>query len=165
MGEIVNKIQKSKLKTIDLEEFYPKNIVSIDIKQWLYEGIILKEKDFRLFLTEFDWSIYDNCLINLHCSEDVIIPSWAYMLVSVYLKNARKVIVGDKSALVELAYYDSINDLDLQQYTDLPVIVKGCSSKDIPDSVYLYLVDKLIPFARKIMYGEACSSVPLFSKK
>ena len=165
MDEIVNKVQNSKLKTIDLEELYPVDMASIDIKQWLFQGIILKEKDFRSLLADFDWSEYDNLLVNLYCSEDVIVPSWAYMLISVYLKNAKKVIVGTVDDLVELAYYDIVNELNLKQYSGFPVIIKGCSSKYIPDSIYLYLIKKLNPFVKKVMYGEACSSVPLIPAK
>lgn len=164
--EIVNRVANSQLKTIDLEDFYPKgNRVTLDIKQWLFHELILKEKEFRQSLIEHDWSQYDNCYISLTCSSDAIIPSWAYLLISTYLTNAKKVVVGDLTDLEHAIFFELIQNFDITEYENKPVIIKGCSSKPIPETAYLQLIERLQPIVKSIMFGEACSTVPLFKKK
>ena len=165
--EIINRVANSKLVTIDLEDYYPKgNRILFDIKDWLFEGFVLREKEFRAQVTEFDWSIYQDQYIALTCSSDAIIPGWAYMLLSIQLKPyAKKIIVGNLDQLETSIYQDIINNLDVSDFKDKPVIIKGCSNKPVPQNAYIMLSSKLQPICKSIMYGEACSSVPLFKKK
>ena len=165
-GEIVNRVANSALVTIDLEDYYPKGTrVCFDIKEWLYEGLVLREKEFRAFVSTHDWSAYKDQFIALHCTSDAIIPGWAYMLVRLQLSGiAKQVVVGDLEALETTLYQTIISELDLHFYENKPVIIKGCSNKPVPKNAYLFLIDKLQPIAKSIMYGEACSSVPLFKK-
>lgn len=164
--EIINRVANSKLKTIDLEEFYPEGPrVLLDISQWLKEGLVLLEKDFRSALKEHDWSQYRDSYVALTCSSDAIIPGWAYMLTASYLNPvAKKVVVGDLETLETLLYQDLIGNMDLSAYQDLPVIIKGCSRKPVPENAYIQLINTLQPIAKNIMYGEACSSVPLYKR-
>jgi hypothetical protein len=164
--EIVNRVANSKLKTIDLEEFYPPGKRTVlDIKQWLFQDLILKETDFRGFLKDYDWSLYKDNYVALTCSSDAIIPSWAYMLVTSYLTPfAKKVIVGDLKALESSIFQGIINAFDLETYRDRPVIIKGCANKPIPETAYSQLVERLQPIAGSILFGEACSTVPLYKK-
>ncbi|SHI42060.1 DUF2480 family protein [Algibacter luteus] len=165
--EIVNRVANSKLVTIDLEDYYPKGQrILFDIKDWLYEGFVLREKDFRAQVSEFDWNQYEGSYVALTCSSDAIIPGWAYMLLSIQLESvAKKVVIGDLEQLETSIYQDIINNLDVSAFTDKPIIIKGCANKPVPQNAYIMLSNKLKPLAKSIMYGEACSSVPLFKKK
>jgi len=165
--EIVNRVAKSKLKTIDLEDFYPKGSrTSIDIKDWLFQEIILKEKDFRAFLKNHDWSQYQNHYIAISCSSDAIIPSWAYMLIATYTSPfAKKTIIGNLQQLETAIFQEIMQNFNVEAYKDLPVIIKGCSNKPIPETAYIQLIEKLQPVAKSIMFGEACSTVALYKKK
>lgn len=165
--EIVNRVANSVLVTLDLEDFYPEEKrATIDISQWLFEGIVLREKDFREALKNQDWSQYRDCYVALYCSTDAIIPGWAYILVSLELSNfAKKTVVGSLETLESILYSEIIRSLDLQPYINKPVIIKGCAHKPIPQNAFVLLAQRLQPIAKSIMYGEACSSVPLFKKK
>ncbi len=165
--EIVNRIANSKLITIDLEDFYVNgNRVLFDISDWLFEGLLLKEKDFRTHVKNYDWSQYSNSFVALHCSTNAIIPSWAYLLLTTELnKFAEKIIIGNLELLETVIFNDIIGSLETEPYKDNSVIIKGCSSKPIPQSAYSLLVTKIQPVAKSIMYGEACSTVPLFKRK
>ena len=165
-GEIVNRVANSALITIDLEDYYPKGTrVCFDIKEWLYEGLVLREKEFRSFVNTHDWSTYKDQFIALYCTSDAIIPGWAYMLIRLQLSGiAKQVVVGDLETLETTLYQTTIDNLDLRFCENKPVIIKGCSNKPVPQNAYLFLIDKLQPIAKSIMYGEACSSVPLFKK-
>ncbi|NND25202.1 MAG: DUF2480 family protein [Flavobacteriaceae bacterium] len=162
--EIINRVANSKLVTIDLEDFYPEGKRSVfDIKDWLYEGLILKEKEFRQFAKDHNWEQYQDHYVALCCSTDAIIPAWAYMLISLNLQpHAKKIVIGDLITLETSIYQDIIDRLDVSSFKDKPVIIKGCSKKPVPENAYIFLSQKLKPIARSIMYGEACSSVPLF---
>lgn len=164
--EIINRVANSKLVTFNLEDYYPKGErVLFDIKDWLWEGLVLKESIFREKATEYDWSRHNDHFIALTCSTDAIIPAWAYMLLSTYLQPyAKKVIVGDLIALETILFTEIIQNLDVSELAGKPIIVKGCSRKPVPENAYLLLIAKLQPVAKSIMYGEACSSVPLFKK-
>ncbi|MCT8339188.1 DUF2480 family protein [Flavobacteriaceae bacterium TK19130] len=166
-NEIINRVANSKLVTFDLEEFYPQGErVTIDISQWLLEGIVLKEKDFRVAIKNFNWGQYSNSYIALHCSTDAIVPGWAYMFVALEAsKVAKKVVVGSLEELESQLFTEIINGMDLSEFQDKPVIIKGCSRKPVPQSAFVLLAQKLQPVARSIMYGEACSAVPLFKRK
>jgi hypothetical protein len=165
--EIVNRVAKSALKTIDLEEYYPQGTRTvIDIKNWLFQELILKETDFRDYLKNHDWKQYKGHYIALTCSVDVIIPSWAYMLIMTYIfPYAKKVVVGDLKALETSVFQDIINSIDLQEFQAKLVITKGCSNKPIPETAYIQLIEKLQPIVKSVLFGEPCSTVPLFKKK
>lgn len=164
--EILNRVAQSKLITFDLEDLYPQGQrVVLDIKDWLLEGLVLREKDFRQMAKEHDWSAYQDVYVALTCSSDAIIPGWAYMLLSTYLAPvAKKVVIGDLEMLETVLYTEKLKDLDVSKYEGLPVIIKGCSKKPVPANAYIQIINKLQPVVRSIMYGEACSSVPLFKK-
>lgn len=165
--EIINRVSNSKLVTINLEDFYPKGKrIVFDIKDWLFEGLILREKDFRLKAKEHDWLQYQDNYVALICSTDAIIPGWAYMLLTTYLDSyTKKVIIGNLETLETSIYQDIIANLDVSEFNDKPIIIKGCSNKPVPKNAYLLLTSKLMPVAKSIMYGEACSSVPLYKRK
>ena len=165
--EIINRVANSKLVTINLEDYYPSGKrVLFDIKDWLFNGLVLKEKDFRDYVKTHDWSIYKDTYVALTCSTDAIIPAWAFMLITIELEAfAKKVSVGNLEHLESLIYQDLINSIDVIEYKDKPIIIKGCSNKPIPINAYTMIVNKLKPIAKSIMYGEACSSVPLYKNK
>lgn len=165
--EIINRVANSSLINIDLEDFYPAgDRVIFDIKDWLYEGIILKEKDFRESVKNHDWSQYQDTYVALTCSEDAIIPSWAYLLLSSELTPfAKKVVVGNLELLETVLFQEVIQRLNISEYQDKPVIIKGCADKPIPASAFSFLIDRIQPIAKTIMYGEACSTVPLYKRK
>ena len=165
--EIINRVANSALITIDLEDYYPNGTrVVFDIKDWLYKSLVLREKEFRAFVEMHDWDAYKDKYIALCCTTEAIIPGWAYMLVRLRLSEiAKQVIIGDLEALETNIYYKIINDLDFSHCENKPVIIKGCSNKPVPQNAYLFLIDKLQPIAKSILYGEACSSVPLYKKK
>lgn len=166
MDEIVNKVANSVLEVFDLEDYYPSGIrTQIDISQWLLDGFLLKEKDFREALKNHDWSQFQNHFVAIHCSTDAIIPAWASILVTVYLSPfAKKVVVGNLTDLETSLYQEILSTLDYSKYQDKPIILKGCSKKPVPESAYIMAIQKLQPFAKSIMYGEACSAVPLYKK-
>ena len=165
--EIINRVANSKLVTFNLEDHYPTGERKLlDIKNWLYEGIILREKEFRTALEEYDWSQYQDCYVALTCSSDAIVPGWAFMLITIKLQPiAKRIVQGSLEDLETALYYDVINTLDLSPYQDIPIIVKGCSKRPVPPNAYIFLTQKLQKVAKSIMYGEACSSVPLFKRK
>lgn len=167
MEEIRNRVAESKLKTFDLEDFYPEGErVLLDISDWLFEGLLLREKDFRESLKQVNWEAYRDAYVALHCSTDAIVPAWAYMLIATYLAPyAVKTVVGDLGQLETAIYQEVIEGLDLEYLRDAPVIVKGCSQKPVPQNAYLFLIKKLSGIARSIMYGEACSTVPLYKRR
>lgn len=167
MEEIVNRVANSKLMVFDLEEFYPQGErLTFDISIWLAEGIVLREKEFREKANEHDWGQYQNKYVALYCSTDAIIPGWAYLLISLHLSPfAKNVSVGSLEELETVLFTEILKDLDVSEYQDKPVIIKGCVSKPIPPNAYVQVAQKLQPVAKSIMYGEACSSVPLFKKK
>lgn len=165
--EIINRVANSKLITIDLEDFYPQGErIVFDIKDWLYEGLILREKDFREQVKNHDWSQYQNNYVALTCSSDAIIPSWAYLLLTANLSSfAKKTVVGNLELLETVIHQEVIDLLDISEYKNKPVIIKGCTNKPIPPSAYTMLIEKIQPIAKTIMFGEACSTVPLFKRK
>ena len=167
MEEIVNRVANSKLKTFNLEDLYPAGKrEQIDISQWLTEGFILREKDFRESLKNYDWSAYNDAYVALHCSTDAIVPAWAYMLVTTYLQPvAKKVVVGSLEELETILYTEQIQTLDVTAYRDEYVIVKGCSNNPVPQNAYILLTQKLQGIVKSLMFGEACSSVPLYKSK
>lgn len=165
--EIINRVAKSSLVTIDLEDFYPSGErVLFDIKDWLLEGLVLREKDFRTHVESHDWSDYKDKYVAITCSTEAIIPAWAFMLISIHLQPyAKKVVVGNLEHLESLVYQDIINNFNTSEIKNKPVIIKGCTNKPIPLNAYTMLINKIKTVAKSIMYGEACSSVPLYKKR
>ncbi len=167
MSEIINRVAQSQLVTFDLEDYYPKGERKVlDVSEWLYEGIILREKEFRAHVDAQDWSKYQDAYVVLTCSSDAIIPGWAFMLVASRLQPfANKVIVGSLVDLETSLYQAILENLDVSEFMDKPVIIKGCSRKPVPENAYIMAMMKIQEVAKSVMYGEACSSVPLFKKK
>lgn len=165
--EIINRVAQSKLMVVDLEDYYPiGQRYLFDIKDWLYEGLVLREKEFRQRVKEYDWSQHQDQYVALTCTTDAIIPAWAYMLLTISLKPyANRVCTGDLEMLETMLYQDIINGFDAEPFIDKPVIIKGCANKPVPVNAYILLTERLKPHAKSIMYGEACSSVPLYKKK
>lgn len=165
--EIINRVATSKLITFDLEDLYPQGKRTVlDIAIWLEEGFLLRERSFRSSVKNHDWAQYKDQYVALQCSTDAIIPAWAFMLVSTQLQGiALKTITGSLELLETILYTELINNIDISQYEDIPIIVKGCTHKPVPSNAYLLLIEKLQPVARSLMFGEACSSVPLYKKK
>ncbi|EAR02668.1 hypothetical protein FB2170_05255 [Maribacter sp. HTCC2170] len=153
--------------TIDLEDYYPVGErVLLDIKDWLHEGFVLREKDFRSSIKAHDWNQYQDKYVAMDCSSDAIVPGWAYMLIASKLQPfANKTVQGNLEQLETSLYQTIIENLDISEFKDKPVIIKGCSNKPVPPNAYLWITAKLIPVAKSVMYGEACSSVPLFKKR
>lgn len=166
MDEIINKVANSSLEVFDLEDYYTNGIrTQIDISQWLLEGFLLKEKDFREALKNHDWSQYQNHFVAIYCSTDAILPAWASILVATYVSPfAKKVVLGTKNELETALYQDILSEIEYSKYQDKPVILKGCSKKPVPESAYIMAIQELQKVAKSIMYGEACSAVPLFKK-
>lgn len=168
MNEIVNKVANSKLMVFDLEDYYPEEnyVTSIDISQWLFGGFVLKESEFRDHLKNTDWSAYQDKYVALFCSEDAILPAWAFTLVTVHLAPyALKVVQGSKEIAIIEWYQDVLNKLDYTDYFDKPLILKGCAKKQVPQEVYTIAIQKLVKVAKSVMFGEACSAVPLYKRK
>lgn len=167
MEEIVNKVASSSLVVFDLEDYYQSGVrTQIDISQWLIEGFLLKEKDFREALKNHDWSQYQDHFVAVHCATDAILPAWASILVASYIVPfAKKVVLGSVTDLETSIYESELTKIDFSQYRDKPVILKGCSKKPVPESAYILAIQKLQQTAKSIMYGEACSAVPIFKAK
>lgn len=166
-NKIINRVTNSSLITFDLEEYYqPGDRVLLDIKDQLYQGLILKEKEFRAYIKTTDWSVYQNKFVAIHCSADAIIPTWAYMLVAIALKpHARVVEFGTLEQLEEKLYDNKLSNINWEQYRNAKVVVKGCSKVSVPTSAYVKVVAYLQPIASSLMFGEACSTVPLYKNQ
>lgn len=165
--EIINRVANSVLKTIDLEALYPSGQRAVvDIAPWLLEGIVLREKDFRNEVENHNWESYKNQYVSITCSTDAIIPAWAFMLITTKLSPyAKKAIIGTPQELETILFFEILSTFNIEEYKDKPVIIKGCADKPIPAAAYGFLISKIQPVAKSILYGEACSSVPLYKAK
>ena len=163
---LVNKVAQSSLITINLEEFYPTSeVVNFDLKDFLFHGLLLKEKDFRQSMKEHDWSAYKNKIFCVSCSTDAIIPVWAFMLVSSMVGPlAEQVFVGSEEEYLKHHYYTILEQIDYNQYVDAKIVIKGCSNRPVPAAAYASLTTHLKPHVKSIMYGEPCSTVPIYKK-
>lgn len=163
---IENKVEKSGLITLDLVDFIPQGPqVILDLKDFMYEGIILREKDFREKIKSTDWSQYQDHYVGITNSSEGIIPLWAYMLItSALVPFAKEIIRGNKSHLKGALLKRAIESIDGKVYQDQRVIVKGCGKESIPESAYIHITQKLQPFVKSLMFGEACSTVPVYKK-
>lgn len=165
--EIINKVANSGLITIDLEEYYPKGErVVFDIKPLLFQELILKEKDFREYIKNNDWTVYKDKYVAVICSADAIVPTWAYMLVGLALEPfAKKTVFGNLETLETVLFHEVLEKIDALQYKEQRVVIKGCSNLPVATNAYMELAQKLKPYVKSIMYGEPCSTVPLFKAK
>jgi uncharacterized protein DUF2480 len=165
--EIINKVAQSELLSLDLEEYYPKEkIVVFDLKPFLFMELILKEKDFRAALQNTDWSQYRDKIVAVTCSADAVIPVWAYMLVATYLEPvAADIIMGDEKKAVEQFLLKKIQQININEYAGKRIVVKGCGDLPIGEFAYMEITKRLRPVVKSIMYGEPCSTVPVYKKK
>jgi hypothetical protein len=163
---IINKVALSGIITIDLEESYPQGErVLFDIKDLLFQGLILREKDFREFIKNEDWSKYKNKYVALICSADAIVPTWAYMLLATQLEPyVKKVVFGNLEILETVLYNEILGKLNINDYKDARIVIKGCGHLPVPKAAYVEIARLLRPIAKSIMYGEACSTVPLYKQ-
>ena len=166
MEEITNKVANSGLITIDLGELYlPGERVVIDIKDQLFQELILREKDFREFIKSHDWSQYKDKYVALTCSADAIIPDWTWMLLASALQPfAKKIVFGSIEVLETVLFDETLLNLDIEKYRDARIVIKGCGDKHVPKSAYIELTRKLQPIVKSLMYGEPCSTVPIFKQ-
>ena len=163
---LVNRVANSGLINFNLEDHYPSAPFHVfDLKDYLYMELILKEKDFRTALKEFDWSRLKDKIVLVVCSTDAIIPVWAYMLVSAYAEPfASDIFQGDLTEYLKFHYQKLIDKIDGEKYSEERIVIKGCSNRPVPASAYAALTRKLKPHAQSIMYGEPCSTVPIFKR-
>lgn len=166
-NEIVNRVASSGLVTLDLETLYAQGErVVYDLKNNLYQGLILREKDFREFLKQQDWSTYKEKHVALICSEDAIVPTWAYMLLTIHLRPyAKSVVFGGLEQLEQELFHTAIQRLDLELYRNAKVVIKGCSKVPVPTYAYVEITRLLTPIAQSLLFGEPCSTVPLMKNK
>ncbi|MDI3320134.1 DUF2480 family protein [Pinibacter soli] len=163
---IVNKVAESGIVEIDLEKYYPKEqIIVFDLKDYLFMGLILKEKDFREALKNLDWSVYQDKYVAVTCSADAIIPMWAYMLIASNLQPvAKDFFIGSEESAHKTVFLKNIEGIDINGFADKRIVVKGCGDLPIGDFAYLEITKLLRPVAKTIMYGEPCSTVPVYKK-
>ena len=165
--EIVNRVANSGVITFNLEDYYHEgDRVVYDIKDNLFQGLALREKDFRTFVKENDWSVYEGKNMAIICSVDAIVPTWAYMLlISVLEPICNKVIFGSLEQLEQSLYLDAFYKIDWTEYEDARVVIKGCGDKPVPTFAYAELTRLLKPYVKTLMYGEPCSTVPIYKKR
>ena len=162
----VNRVANSGLVTLNLEDFiHPGERVDYDIKDNLFHGLMLREKDFREFVRTHDWTQYDQKNVAIICSADAIVPTWAYMLLAAKLQNhAHRYVFGNLEALEQSLFQEAIDGLDPADYHEAKLVIKGCGEKPVPTFAYVAIMQKLLPVAASIMYGEPCSTVPLYKR-
>ncbi|WP_296623335.1 DUF2480 family protein [Marivirga sp.] len=163
--QIENRVKKSPLVSFDLEDIVDKvtERKTIDLKENLFQGLVLREKDFRSFVKEHDWDQYDDCYVNLTCSTDAIIPNWAYMLlVSKLSPKAKLIVQGEKGDLEKEILRLKLNEIDYDQFQNAKIVIKGCSDLSHPEFAFTEITNKMMPYVNSIMYGEPCSTVPIY---
>jgi hypothetical protein len=167
VSEIINKVSQSGLQTLNLEDLYtPGERVVFDLRPLLFQDLILREKDFREFIKSNDWSQFQDKLVAVTCSTDAIVPTWAYMLISIALEPyAKTVFYGTIQEMETFLFVDQLSRLDLSQYKDQKVVVKGCGDIPVPTNAFVQVARLLRPHVKSIMYGEPCSTVPLYKSK
>lgn len=163
----INKVAQSGLITLDLDNYYPKaQIVELDIADFLFKGLVLREKEFRDMIANFDWSNFENKVVAVYCSTDAIVAKWAYMLISASLNNiAKEIYFGNVEGVIIQKMLLAINNINFDKFKNEKVIVKGCGKFEIPTEVYVAVSSKLLPLVQSLMYGEACSTVPIYKSK
>lgn len=163
---IINKVAESGLITLDLEQYFPKGETAVfDLKDYLFMGMILKEKDYREALKAKDWSVYKDKNVALVCTADAIVPVWAWMLAATYLQPvAKELVMGDEKELHKTLFLKNLSAVNVNEFEDKRVVIKGCGETPIPDYVYMEITRMLRPVVKSIMYGEPCSTVPVYKK-
>jgi len=166
-GVIINKVAESGLITVDLEVYYPKQVIQpFDLKEYLFMGLILREKEFRQTLSELDWETYRDQCVAVYCSVDAIIPMWAYMLVATGLSFVgSRVFYGREEDVRRELFLQNLNELDAESFRDKRVVVKGCGDLPVGEFAYVRITTILAPVVRSLMYGEPCSTVPVYKRK
>jgi hypothetical protein len=164
---IINKVAESGLITLDLEKYYPKGGIAVfDMKDHLFMGMILKEKEFREALKTLDWEKYRDKQVAVTCTADAVIPVWAYMLVASYLQPvAKEIVMGDEKELHKILFLKNLAAIDINEFADKRIVIKGCGETPIADFAYMEITKLLRPVVKSIMYGEPCSTVPVYKKK
>lgn len=167
MEEIINKVSNSGIVSIDLETFYtPGERILFDIKPYLFQELILKEKDFREFIKTNNWSVYQDKIVGIVCTADAIVPTWAYMLLTLAFEPfAKRVFFANEQEIENLLFNEQLKTIHPSDYKDARIVIKGCGDKAIPTNAFVELTTLLKPFAKSIMYGEPCSTVPLYKAK
>jgi len=161
---IINKVAQSGLVTLDLEKFYPEDEIKVfDLKDYLFMELILKEKDYREALKNIDWSVYESKIVAICCSTDAIIPLWAYMLAVTYLEPiAKDILFGNETEVLDILFLKNILKIDAREFEGKRIVVKGCGDKKVPESAYIEITKILRPVVKSIMFGEPCSTVPIY---
>ena len=164
--EIINRVDGSGLITFNLEDYYPKGErIIIDLKDLLFEGLILREKDLRTFIKEHEWTKYQDNNVAINCSVDAVIPTWAYLLLTIALQPyAKKIVYGNIEQLETILFLERLSQLDLEPFKDQRIVIKGCSNIKVPEAAYVEITRLLSPIAKSLMYGEPCSTVPLMKR-
>lgn len=163
--QIVNRVKKSPLVSFDLEEIVDKTTArkTIDLKENLFQGLVLREKDFRSFVKEHDWDQYEGAYVNITCTTDAIIPNWAYMLLVSKLSSTAKLIVqGSQDELEKEILRLKMSEIDYNQFQDAKIVIKGCSELTHPEFAFTEVTNKMMPYVNSLMYGEPCSTVPIY---
>ena len=166
-NEIKNRVADSGIVNVDLSDYAPKeNILELDLKQFLFDGLVLKEKEFRVALKEFDFNKYDGKVVAVFCGANVIVPMWAYMLITTYLYNANaKIYFGNKNKVTQAIIKENIDSINVDDYKEKRVIVNGCSNIKLSEGLFIAITKKLQKNVKSLMFGEACSAVPIFKNK
>ena len=164
--EIINRVTGSSLIVFNLEDYFPEfEVAEIDLSSILFQGQILREKDVRDFVKHHDWNQYLNKHLALHCSADAIVPTWAFMLIGIAVQPfAASVVFGNRDALMTQLFKNALSGVDWEKYRNEKVVIKGCGDRKVPESAFLEVASRLRPVATSIMYGEPCSTVPLYRK-
>jgi|SRR5690606_30615290 len=168
MSAFVNKVAASGILTIDLAQFLPEyeEFTELDIKQFLYMEMILKEKDFREQVKTYDWSVFQDKYVSILNDDEAIVPAWAFMIIATHLKGvAKDVFLGNKEEHFKNRVLSSIAEFEIDSYADQRVVIKGCGDKSIPDFAFLKIAQRLLPHVKSVMYGEPCSTVPVYKRK
>ncbi len=163
-GEIINRVASSSLITFNLADYYTSGERrTLDIKDWLFMGLMLKEKEFRESLRQHDWSSYTGKCVAVFCSADAIVPTWAYMLIATYLQPVTQhFMFGKPEELETVLFLKALDKIDFSVYQGQKIVIKGCSEIHVPEAIYVEATRRLLPYAQKISYGEPCSTVPLY---
>ena len=166
-NEIKNRVADSGIVNVDLSDYAPKeNILELDLKQFLFDGLVLKEKEFRIALKEFNFNKYDGKVVAVFCGANVIVPMWAYMLITTYLNNANaKIYFGNKNKVTQAIIKENIDSINVDDYKEKRVIVNGFSNIKLSEGLYIAITKKLQKNVKSLMFGEACSAVPIFKNK
>lgn len=164
--EIVNKVAEAGIEQIDLLDFVSKEpLMTIDLKEQLWQEFVLREKEFRDWIKNHDWSVYTDKMVCVYCSSEAIIPAWAFMLVTASLQKAKRIFFGNHSAAKSVLFFENLSSWNVEPLTDKRVMVKGCSEIPDPNRAYVMLTEKLVPVVKSLMFGEPCSAVPVYKKK